>query len=569
YDTLKGAITGQDEIDNRPHSTLNIRVVERSLQWSYDYASDFVLFDYEITNVGFKTLDNVYMGIYVDGDVHHLSKTGLAAYGDDICGFKQTFEAECGFQDTVNVAYIFDNDGDPEGGLWSPSTSVRSLAGVRLIRTPSDTLEYAFNWWSALPGPDFGPRKRGTLKNPFRDMNGIFGAPVGDKNKYYIMSNGEFDYDQLFTAVDHSAEGWLPPPPEALTFVQGGDPRYLLSFGPFKIFPGETLPITFAYLGGEFFHGEPDDFNTLLVNNPFTPEDYYNSLDFSDLSRNSRWASWIYDNPGVDTDGDKDFGKFRICILEEATVIETTLVIDTIVIPPDTVFDTVLIIDTIIVPTLADTNFYEGDGVPDFRGAAPPPAPKVRLIPDQGMLTVRWNGFISETTKDPFSDTADFEGFRVWTSPTLQEEDFVLKSSFDHENYNRYVFNRTENFFELLDPPFTLEQIHNMYGAALDPLNFGIDNPFIFYHQPSGTDTTYYFTAQDWNADDLSDTTAIHKRFPNALEPSAIPSEWTAEDTTDEGYLKYYEYQFYLEDLLPSIPLYVSVTAFDFGSPST
>ncbi|HSG99202.1 MAG TPA: hypothetical protein VLB27_04075, partial [candidate division Zixibacteria bacterium] len=194
YDTLNDpSVTSQDFIDNRPHIPLGIKVVEKSLQWSYDYAGDFVLFDYGITNVGRKKLEKVYMGIYVDGDVHHLSKEGLAAYGEDICGFKATFPAECGFIDTINMAYIMDNNGDPENDAWDNTNSVRDVAGVRLIRTPSDTLEYAFNWWTAAPGPDFGPRKAGTAERPFRDMNGYLGAPHGDRNKYYTMSNNEFD----------------------------------------------------------------------------------------------------------------------------------------------------------------------------------------------------------------------------------------------------------------------------------------------------------------------------------------------------------------------------------------
>lgn len=163
YDTLDDVgQTAQDPIDGRPHIPLQLKIEERSLQWSYDYAGDFILFDYSIVNIGRRRLDKLFMGIYVDGDIHHLSKQGLDAFGDDICGFRQTIpgdQPECKFVDTINMAYIMDNDGDPVDGAWDKTTSIRSVAGVRLIRTPSDSLEYSFNWWSAAPGPDFGPRK--------------------------------------------------------------------------------------------------------------------------------------------------------------------------------------------------------------------------------------------------------------------------------------------------------------------------------------------------------------------------------------------------------------------------
>ncbi len=578
YDTLDAnSQTGQDVIDNRPHIPLQLKIEERTLQWSYDYAGDFILFDYSIVNIGRRRLDKVYMGIYVDGDIHHLSKQGIAAFGDDICGFRQTIPAECNFVDTINMAYIMDNDGDPVDGAWDNTTSIRSVAGVRLIRTPSDSLEYSFNWWSAAPGPDFGPRHRGTDANPFRDMNSFIGAPHGDRNKYYMLSNGEFDYDQLFTAVDHTsdttrgnADGWLPPPDRAASLAQGGDPKFLLSFGPFQVFPGETLPITFAYIAGRDFHTNATDFADLLAPNPFQPELYANTLDFSDMGLNSNWAGWIYDNPGIDTDGDGYFGKSRICVFEDTTVIETSVVIDTTFTPPDTS----TVIDTVQVALLADTNFYTGDGVPDFRGAAPPPAPQLRVEPEFGKLSVRWNGFNSENTPDPFSGDIDFEGYRVYVSRTRVTSQFVLITSYDIEDYNRFELNEVTNVFELTTSPFSIEELKALYGQTFEPLNYGIDNPFLVTDGATGKTSTFYFAPQDWNQDELLSANDfprpgfIRKRF-DVPKPSSNSDEWTEADTTKDGLLKYYEYEIILDNLLPSVPLYVSVTAFDFGSPES
>ncbi|MEW5922774.1 MAG: hypothetical protein AB1746_02170, partial [Candidatus Zixiibacteriota bacterium] len=297
-----------DPIDGRPHMPLNIEVTQRSYAWSYSYAEDFVLFDYSIKNVGRRTLNGTYMGIYVDADVK--TKGSQEGFDDDICGFKQSIPAEfgCGFIDTINIAWISDNDGKQSNTDVCPfsTNALVAVTASRVVRTPSDSLKYSFNWWisNGDAAQDFGPRKAGTLDDPFRDFGGYLGTPEGDRNKYYIMRHEEFDYDQLFTALDHTAEGWLPRPTgaNAVNFADGYDTRYLLSFGPFDIDPGEVLPISFAYVAGDEFLTDCDAFDNLF--NAYEPQVYYDYLNFEDLGKNAMWASWIYDNPGVDTDGD-------------------------------------------------------------------------------------------------------------------------------------------------------------------------------------------------------------------------------------------------------------------------
>lgn len=59
----------RDLVDNRPHIPLGIEVTRRSFSWSYAYAQDIVLFDYQIKNIGTQRLRQIYMGIFVDADV--------------------------------------------------------------------------------------------------------------------------------------------------------------------------------------------------------------------------------------------------------------------------------------------------------------------------------------------------------------------------------------------------------------------------------------------------------------------------------------------------------------------
>ncbi|MFQ5454153.1 MAG: hypothetical protein ACE5D6_08205, partial [Candidatus Zixiibacteriota bacterium] len=489
--------TFTDDVDadytGRPHIPLNIQVTQRSYAWSYPYAEDFVLFDYEIKNIGFTTLKNTYMGVYNDGDVGFGSTTGPPIHVDDICGFKETIPTNfkgCDFIDTVNIAWIADNDGDLDA--MTPNQPAPHVMATRIVRTPADTLDVSFNWWVSFGSAqlDFGPRERsgvGKWKEDFRDFKtGGLGTPEGDANKYYMLRNREFDFDQIYTnSIQPTDQIWLTPRQETAGDISDGyDTRYLLSFGPFNISPGEKLPISFAYIAGENFHTDENNLDNL----PDDPDAFYANLNFDDLGLNSVWASRVYDNPGIDTDGDGYSGKFRVCC-QDSTVVDTNIN------GQDT---------TLIFYTLCDTLFYEGDGVPDFRGASPPPAPVFWLEPTVGSIRVRFNGLLSETTKDVFSRIADFEGYRIYLGLDERESSFSMMGSFDIEDYNKLVWNPNKfpvPGYELLDIPFTLDSLRCLYGDINDPCNDSLFDPLDYtrgapyIHPLYPADSIYYFEA--------------------------------------------------------------------------
>ncbi len=538
-DTLDDpAIVASDVTDNRPHIPLGIKVVQRSLAWSYSYADDFILFDYQVENIGHNVLKDVYLGIYVDGDAWHTSRNSPEGWNDDIVGFYPTHPAPegCGFIDTINVAWHADNDGDPENGVWNEK-SIRGVVGARVVRTPAEKPSYSYNWWITNYSDatrDFGPRKAGTPEDPYRNFGARMGTPLGDRNKYYMLRHEEFDYDLMFTAIDHSMDGWLRPPEEAADYAWGFDTRYLLSFGPFDINPGQKLPVSFAWVGGNNFHTDPTAHDRLF--NPYRPGAYYNYLNFDELATNARWAEWVYDNPGVDTDGDGYYGEARKCDSNKAAT---------------------------------DSTWYKGDGVPDFAGAGPPPAPRMRIVPGHGRLTVRWNGFYSETTKDFFLDKVDFEGYRVYIGRDDRPGALSVIKSFDREDYNRYRFRQItpdSSVWALEEIPFSLDSLRALFGDPnFEPLDWTRTRPYLF------DSSYYYFTAQDYNQSDLLSADGIRKVFPNEPFPGDDSTQWTDDqlvfDYDGQPLPKYYEYELTIDSLLPTVPYYVAVTSFDFGSP--
>ncbi|MFQ5607491.1 MAG: hypothetical protein ACE5GA_06055, partial [Candidatus Zixiibacteriota bacterium] len=587
YDTLTDPLfVPIDEFDSRPHRPLNLRIKHTSYAWSFEFAENFILFDYLITNIGSQTIEDMFLGLEMRG--------GFAF--EIFSGYKETAPAfqikrsSCLFEDSVKIFWAADSDGNPVAGAKKfDSQAPTSASGIKILRTPEAPEVVSYNWWDDSDrGPlDWGPRKAGTSDRPFRDLGGHLGSPIGDRNRYYVMSTGEFDYDQMFTALDHSDSGWLPPPAHAFTLANGpgfgnhNHQFHLISMGPFTLRPGESAPFTFAYAVGEAFHTHTDN-----ILDPNDPAPYLEKVDFSDLIANIAWASWVYDNPGVDTDGDDFSGESRICVNAEGTIIDTLITVDTTIILPDTFYDTTFVIDTTTGVISADTIFYTGDGVPDIRAATPPPAPDVRFTPTTGAALLEWNGLRSENTPDVFSDLLDFEGYRVYVGLTRSRSGMALQSSYDLEDYTQYYFNPTgggSGRWEILRKPFTLSELQTAYAGGspdYDPLDNGIDFPLTV------GDSLFYFVTQDWNQSDLRDTRAIHKAYPDEPYPhtlnldSAFTNDTLYTDpitgqqtlyqggelTPDGQFFKYFEYRYLLDDLLPSMKYFVSVTAFDFGS---
>ncbi|MCI0406620.1 MAG: hypothetical protein L0209_11245, partial [candidate division Zixibacteria bacterium] len=276
YDTLKNPqlVTNPDPETGEPYKPMGLKIEQRSYSWSAEWGQDWVLLDYGITNLGNEPIKKAHIGFFFDPDIGNTS-TGQATQTDDYCAFKLITplgpplgefveRLERGIcHETLNVAYAFDNDGDPESGddFELSTKNPTGALGVRFLRAgqPLGTTftfpaRTSFNWW--IPDEfgffDWGPQNIPGRKNIF----GGRGHPVGDAMRYHYLSNQEIDYDQIASAfsdpgrVDSFFAGfWMPPlqpSAYALDVADGVDCRFLLyptgeSTGLWEFFKGTVF----------------------------------------------------------------------------------------------------------------------------------------------------------------------------------------------------------------------------------------------------------------------------------------------------------------------------------------
>ncbi len=299
-DTLTNEdFTSRDPMDNRPHRPLGLKIVQESYSWSDSTYEDFIIFRYRIKNVGSQYLNKVFFGLYFDCDIRHFANP--YGFQDDISGSYRYFDPTT--SESVFVAWSADNDGDPTRGEQWDERSARGVFGVTLLDFPTKP-QQSFNWWFTNGYElafDWGPRRQ---ENNRDFGTGGLGTPSGDRNKYYVMSTPEKDYDQMWDAIDYTSQGWMPPIPQISNGDESYDTRFLLSFGALDLAPGDGMEFAFVVAMGDNFHRNPTDFRDLY--DPFNPQALYDSLDFSDLTTNILAARELYRQLFVVVPGDVD-----------------------------------------------------------------------------------------------------------------------------------------------------------------------------------------------------------------------------------------------------------------------
>ncbi|MCP4549444.1 MAG: hypothetical protein GY835_23560, partial [bacterium] len=185
-----------------------------------------------------------------------------------------------------------------------------------------------------------------------------------------------------------------------------------------------------------------------------------------------------------------------------------------------------------------------------------------------------WNGHASETSVDPFSQEQDFEGYNVYLAEESAPGSYVRLAGYDVEDYYQYHWSAELSDWEIARKRFYTDDLICAYAAAgcdddsWHPLDFPRENP---YFLPGFPDSVFYFEPILANACQFGLETPFVKIYPDAVcpdysLPSEVPPDSISQYLTDDGFFKFYEYEYLIAGLLPAVTYRVSVTAFDYGS---
>jgi hypothetical protein len=378
------------------HTPINLKIVQKSFAWENDDADDFVAFEFDVTNVGVASVDDVYIGFFADADIGPRARPGRAE--DDMAGSRNILvRARDNSWVPVSVGFMFDSDGD-EG-------ATPGYFGIVFLGHDTD------------PTGRLAPRNVGLRSFNHFSGNQPFargGDPSNDAERYELLSEPNIDNDT--------------------TVGKESDYRFLISAGPFsELPPGETLQFQAAIVVGNGLEG---------------------------MLQNAAEAMLTWIGNAFNLDGDNSTGvlgrETKICARDYgqnmfsfvADLMDTTCVAEDYVLSQpvitsgdldsegciyvnmDNCFECVRqagefctkenrLIETLWScyrpegPTAGCTGVDGNESLIHWLVGMAPPPPGVRLWPTDSAVHVFWDNR-SETTPDVRANRIDFESYRVW-----------------------------------------------------------------------------------------------------------------------------------------------------------
>jgi hypothetical protein len=555
YSVSSDTVWGQkdyDEIADQYVDPIGIEVHQTVRAWKKSLVGRALFVDDWVVNVSDQPLQKVVIGVafsttyegWFNRHLWQMCEFGEGHYPPpqrSICGFVPAAPGILSsLQDSVNLAWCAEFDGKPKCsrgrfGPYNPTAAV----GIRILRAPKGA-RVSFNWSNDSVG--WGPRRREALADYPKDVT----WPRSDRSLYQSMISGEIDYDQVYSAIDMTGQGWVPPcnPRDTAIEISEGlshSSNALLSIGPLAdwIPPGDSIHLTYAVVVGEDFHSDPHNFIDNF--NPDDPSRFVNNLNFFDLITAAQWAGWFYDNPGVDTDHDGYKGEY---VVTDCHLIN------------------------------CDTVYYTGDGVPDYKGPEPPPPPPFDISTYPTKLVVRWTGATTEYARDKHMRTFDWEGYKVWLAQDDTSRGYALLASWDREDYVRVSYRPNFDDWKQSSQPLNIAEWQEALGdPQFDPnryvhpsvANSYNDTEVDTVRTPDGRiigvtskPRMSYFAAQDAN---YENTYPSQGRTAQNL----IQQVGTMDTVIDGQVRQYGIYEFTMDKLSQTQAYWIAVTAFDYG----
>lgn len=241
---------------------LNADIHMETYNWNYSFANFFVVLDYEITNNGTDTWDDMYIGFWKDGVIRNVNITppgGTAFFN----------KGGNGFVDTLTMDYEFDAAGD--------IGYTDSYIGLKFLGAED---QYGFHH----------PRLDTNFKNHYNSWQYKNSAdPL-----YFYPTNDQQRYDKMTNGLNHRSDWTTAIQPSLKT---PNNRSSLMAVGPFnQVKPGETIKIAFALVTAK----KKDDGNPTSAD---TDEQK------SNLETNSFWAQTAYNGEDKNFNGILDAGE--------------------------------------------------------------------------------------------------------------------------------------------------------------------------------------------------------------------------------------------------------------------
>ena len=199
---------------------LGIEIVERSYAWSYSYAQDFIVYDFEIKNVGLdvnqdgdadypQNLTDVYIAIRYDFDISF--NAGGEYWYDDLTEYLAS--------DKLSYGYDADDQDVPGNDMGEYGISTGYL-GVRTLDTSIPDKQgrkgvpCSHNWWTIDDDPSSEE-----LKFQFMSNENFSARPPSEYDYRFLQAVGPFDLPAdssihyiMATAVGEGLGGRGPDP---------------------------------------------------------------------------------------------------------------------------------------------------------------------------------------------------------------------------------------------------------------------------------------------------------------------------------------------------------------------
>ncbi|MFO7655218.1 MAG: hypothetical protein R6X25_15570 [Candidatus Krumholzibacteriia bacterium] len=399
------------------HLPLNVSVEQAVYAWYLTDTEDFIALEYTIRNTGVTTLEDVYLGFYVDCDIG--GRYSFAPGQDDLAGyFSGVVPDRDGAYQRVALGYMRDAaDANRLPGWFGVALLDHTVDVIDDSRTPMRVGMRAFRHFSSDRPFDVG------------------GDPGNDQERYQALSSRRFS-----------------PPPDP---QRPRDMRFLISSGPFtRLEPGESVEYRLALIvggsleellevaceasrvyAGHWYDADAnvrtgtgcrefkvcaEDFGNLW-NSPSNALYLRNSYRFNEACRPPLSLPDIKpDDLFVDEDG-------RHCTYVNADACEEIMrsagreILGYDVRGSAKDGDELAPADLIALMEKADkANTCTGSGgretnLPWAVSGVPPPSPAMRAWGRQGRVHVYWDDR-SEHVPDPETGVLDFEAYCIWRS---------------------------------------------------------------------------------------------------------------------------------------------------------